>query len=90
MLEGLKSRLENNEIKCSFTDSAISKIAESGFDPVYGARPLRRAIQSDIEDMLEKVSGVTMDDVVAVADKLSFHTVFFLKGTAEEGDYDEE
>ena len=47
-------------------------------------------IDTDIEDMLEKVSGVTMEDVVAVADKLSFHTVFFLKGTAEEGDYDEE
>ncbi len=52
MLDVLKLRLESNEITATFTNAALDKIAETGFDPVYGARPLRRAIQSDIEDML--------------------------------------
>ena len=38
----------------SFTEDAIKAIAEAGFDPVYGARPLRRAIQSKIEDKLSE------------------------------------
>ncbi len=54
MLKSLVSRLNANEIKASFTDAAIAKIAKSGFDPVYGARPLRRAIQNEIEDMLSE------------------------------------
>ncbi len=41
---------ENMNISVSFTDKAIEKIAEDGFDKAYGARPLRRAIQSKIED----------------------------------------
>ena len=52
MLETLKSRLKENEIDANFTDSALEQIASVGFDPTYGARPLRRSIQSDIEDML--------------------------------------
>ena len=41
---------ENMNIRVSFTDKAIEKIAEEGYDKAYGARPLRRAIQSKIED----------------------------------------
>ncbi len=52
MLDSLKSRLKENEISATFDDSSLEQIASVGFDPVYGARPLRRAIQSDIEDML--------------------------------------
>lgn len=52
MLDTLKKRLAENGITASFTDEAISHIAKEGFDPVYGARPLRRAIQSKIEDLL--------------------------------------
>ncbi len=54
MLKSLESRLKANEITVSFTDEAVAKIAKSGFDPVYGARPLRRAIQNEIEDMLSE------------------------------------
>ena len=39
-------------VTLTLTDAAIDKIADAGFDPVYGARPLRRAIQSRIEDVL--------------------------------------
>ena len=54
LLKSLEERLRENEITVSFTDAAIEKIAKEGFDPTYGARPLRRAIQSQIEDMLSE------------------------------------
>ena len=54
MLESLKKRLSSNGIEAEFTDEAIAEIAKEGYDPVYGARPLRRAIQSKIEDMLSE------------------------------------
>ena len=50
MLNNLSQRLENMEIYVEFTDETISYLAKAGYDPVYGARPLRRAIQSKIED----------------------------------------
>ncbi len=52
MLKVLAGRLEGMEIHISFTDAAIQAIAKDGFDPVYGARPLRRAVQSKVEDAL--------------------------------------
>ena len=52
MVKTLSARLEESGIKAEFTDAAIDKIAENGFDDNYGARPLRRAIQSGIEDMI--------------------------------------
>ena len=51
MLKGLNERLKENEISAEFAESAVKEISKEGFDPVYGARPLRRAIQSKIEDM---------------------------------------
>ena len=47
MLAGLEMELD-------FSDEAVSAIADAGFDPVYGARPLRRAIQQRIEDKLSE------------------------------------
>ena len=54
MLNNLKKRLQANDMDANFTDEAIAEIAKEGYDPVYGARPLRRAIQSKIEDMLSE------------------------------------
>lgn len=54
MLKELTSRLSANDITVSFSDEAVGKIAKAGFDPTYGARPLRRAIQNEIEDMLSE------------------------------------
>lgn len=54
MLGNLQKRLENLNITAEFDDSAISALADKGFDPVYGARPLRREIQSRIEDALSE------------------------------------
>ena len=55
MLGGLKKQLKELDIDVTFTDNAISHIADAGFDKVYGARPLRRAIQTKIEDRLSEL-----------------------------------
>ncbi len=52
MLDTLKTRLSLNGIDAKFSEKASTAIASKGFDPIYGARPLRRAIQSDIEDLI--------------------------------------
>ena len=54
MLETLSKRLAAMDITITFTDAAITAIADKGFDDSYGARPLRRAIQSEIEDVLSE------------------------------------
>lgn len=54
MLDTLAKRLEAMNIKIRFTDAAVTAIADKGFDDSYGARPLRRAIQSEIEDTLSE------------------------------------
>jgi ATP-dependent Clp protease ATP-binding subunit ClpB len=53
-LRHLEQRLEKMEMKLDLSDAALLKIAEAGFDPVYGARPLKRAIQQQIENPLSK------------------------------------
>ncbi|MBV8659574.1 MAG: AAA family ATPase, partial [Burkholderiales bacterium] len=53
-LQGLESRLAAMEIGLQVSDAAVAHIAEAGFDPVYGARPLKREIQSEIENPLAK------------------------------------
>ena len=52
--QSLLHRLSERGISVSFTDEALAKIAETGFDPVYGARPLKRAIQSLVENPLAR------------------------------------
>ena len=42
------------DMQLELTDAAIAEIANAGFDPVYGARPLKRAIQSEIENPLAR------------------------------------
>ena len=54
MLYELNGRLQNLNITAEFSDEAVEKLAEKGFDPIYGARPLRRTIQSEIEDELSE------------------------------------
>jgi ATP-dependent Clp protease ATP-binding subunit ClpB len=54
-LKILEQRLARMEIGLELTDAALQKIAEAGYDPVYGARPLKRAIQQQIENPLSKL-----------------------------------
>lgn len=53
-LQTLESRLEDLELKLKLTDRAIEFLVEVGYDPVFGARPLKRAIQRHVEDPLAR------------------------------------
>ncbi len=53
-LNTLQQRLAKMEIGLKISDAALHKLAEAGFDPVYGARPLKRAIQQEVENPLSK------------------------------------
>ncbi len=54
MIESLKKRLADKQLGLSVSDKAINYIVDAGFDPMYGARPLRRFLQSKVETALAK------------------------------------
>src|SRR4030095_10204434 len=54
-LRRLEQRLASQEMKLEVSDAAIAEIAKVGFDPLYGARPLKRAIQQEIENPVAKL-----------------------------------
>lgn len=77
-LSSLKKRLAAQELHLQISDAALDILAQAGFDPVYGARPLKRAIQAEIENPLARAllagqypAGSTIL-VKAEGDKLSF------------------
>jgi ATP-dependent Clp protease ATP-binding subunit ClpB len=53
-LNVLKGRLAKMDFALEISEAALTELAKAGFDPVYGARPLKRAIQSEIENPLAK------------------------------------
>jgi ATP-dependent Clp protease ATP-binding subunit ClpB len=53
-LRYLDKRLAAMDMAIAFSDAAVDEIAKAGFDPVYGARPLKRAIQQQVENPLSK------------------------------------
>ena len=78
---GLNGGLAGMEIGLDVADSALAEIARAGFDPVYGARPLKRAIQASIENPLAKriLEGeFGAKDTVKIAAKGG--TILFSKG----------
>lgn len=54
MSKGIVARLQEQEVKVKITPAAIDVIAKVGFDPEYGARPIRRALQKEVEDRLSE------------------------------------
>lgn len=74
MLKSLQKRTHDLGIELDFTDAAITELAKEGFDKTYGARPLRRAIQSKIED---KLSELILDKTIGEGSKC---TVDFADG----------
>jgi ATP-dependent Clp protease ATP-binding subunit ClpC len=69
-LERLEERVQKMEFELEITEAAVEYIASQGFDPEYGARPLKRAIQKYVEDVLteeiiqqnpEKMSKLLLD-----------------------------
>lgn len=70
MLASLSKRLEEKGVKLKFTEAAKIALAKEGFDPAYGARPLRRALRRLVEDKLSEMllSGDLGDGDVALVD----------------------
>lgn len=70
MLNELAERAERSGIALEFTETAVERLSESGFDDAYGARPLRRAITENVEDMLseEMLNGKLSEGDTAVID----------------------
>ncbi len=54
MVEGLRARLVDKSLKLEITDAAKALIIERGYDPLYGARPLRRYLQSSVETLIAR------------------------------------
>lgn len=70
MAEQLTKRLAEQHIELELTPAALDKIAEEGYDPEYGARPIRRALQKHVEDRLseEILKGEVLTGQVVVFD----------------------
>ncbi|ONG40149.1 ATP-dependent chaperone ClpB [Enhydrobacter sp. H5] len=78
-LSRLRKRLQERDMNIVLSDEAMSQLVAVGYDPVYGARPLKRAIQQEIENPLsvkllsgEFVAGDTIKVDVDAQDKLTF------------------
>ncbi len=90
LVEGVERRLVESQLTLEVTDAALTLLAREGYDPVYGARPLRRAIQRDLENPLarrilagEFVPGDTIH-VDATDGGLSFTRTLTAEPVAEE------
>jgi ATP-dependent Clp protease ATP-binding subunit ClpB len=71
-LQSVESRLAKMDIKLDVTPAALAVVAQTGFDPIYGARPLKRAIQQEIENPLATQilrGDFASGDTVHVAEK---------------------
>lgn len=76
-LKRLRKRLEERRITLDVTDTAVKDLAARGYDPIYGARPLKRLIQHDIETPLSRllVKGEIQDGDQATVDYKDGHIV---------------
>ncbi len=54
MVEGLRARLEEQKLHLTLTDAAKALIIDRGYDPLYGARPLRRYLQASVETLIAR------------------------------------
>ena len=54
MIAGLNKRLEDKQLKVTLTDAALNTVIDRGFDPVFGARPLKRYLQSKVETLIAR------------------------------------
>ena len=77
-LSSLKRRLAAQNLRLEVSDAALDLIAESGFDPIYGARPLKRAIQAEIENPLAKalLNGQYAPESIIRIDAQGEHLIF--------------
>ncbi|MDO5014715.1 MAG: ATP-dependent Clp protease ATP-binding subunit [Clostridia bacterium] len=69
LLENLAQRLEKSEIYATFDESVVRFVADKGYDPEYGARPLNRAISTEIED---SIANLILDGSIKKGQKYKF------------------
>ncbi|MGR3742260.1 ATP-dependent Clp protease ATP-binding subunit [Companilactobacillus sp. DQM5] len=72
MARNLTERLNQQDIHLKFTSSALDEVAQKGFSPEYGARPLRRELQKQVEDKLSELllaGEITSGDTVSIGTK---------------------
>lgn len=70
LVEDLNARLAEKELSLSITDEAKSFIMEHGYDPVYGARPLKRYLQKNVDTLVARLilaGNVSVEDVITIA-----------------------
>jgi ATP-dependent Clp protease ATP-binding subunit ClpB len=81
-IDYLKARLRDRDMELELTEAALDQLGEAGFDPVYGARPLKRAIQHGIENRLaqEILSAHFQPGDIILVDKVDGELVFTKKG----------
>ncbi len=72
LFKGIASKVEQKGIKLTLTDAAKNYIAQEGFDPVYGARPLKRALYEIVED---KLADLILEDKLKEGDNITFDIV---------------
>ena len=91
MMEQVRSELKEKEIGLETTQAAKEWLAEHGYDPNFGARPLRRLIQDTVEDKLseELLSGKMSAGDIAIVDVEDDDTVIRVKGKEEAEDVEE-
>lgn len=91
-LAWLQHRLEDRRIELEFTEEAKKLLAERGYDPVYGARPLRRVIQKHVETPLAKkiMAGEVADGSLVTLSADDGEIVFEITSRAEKADILEE
>ena len=77
MLGDLRSRLKNKQLDVAVTDAAKDYIVKEGYDPVYGARPLKRFIQRSLETMIAR--KIISDSAEPYSRSFSVHFSFFTK-----------
>ena len=84
-LEHLRARLAERKIEVRLTDAALEHFAHAGFDPVYGARPLKRLLQKELETSLGRkiIAGEVRDNSRVVVDYRGNALVFEAQPLAE-------
>lgn len=86
MAASLTKRLQEQNIELELTEAALAKIADEGYDPQYGARPLRRALQKHVEDRLseELLKGTVLTGGTIIFDYVDNEFVVRAKENAVE------
>ena len=81
MIKDLQKRLSERKLKLELTRSALNWLADTGYDPVYGARPLRRAIEKYVENALSSriLSGEYQEGDTIIVDLVKDELVFSQK-----------